>query len=127
MDSEWSRLKHPWERVKWARMNWQRQIGSAVTARAAAESLGMKENTYSAYERPDVDGRKSSGLDHQHAIEFARKFKTNWVWLLTGEETPFGRTHAQSRAVELLARAPEDLQEEAVEIMETVLRRRLAG
>lgn len=127
MDSEWSKLKHPWERVKWARMNWQRQIGSAATARAAAESLNMKENTYSAYERPNVDGRKSSGLDHHHAIKFGRKFKTNWVWLLTGEETPFARTPAQIRALELLATVPDNVQEEAVEIMETVVRQRASA
>lgn len=127
MDAGWSKLREPWQRVAWARLHWQRQIGSAETKRAAAESLGMNENTYSAYERDPSDGKKAIPLDHQRAIEFGRKFKANWVWLLTGEETPFGRTHAQSRAVELLAQAPEDLQEEAVEIMETVLRRRLAS
>lgn len=87
----------------------------------------MNENTYSAYERDPSHGGKTIPLDHQRAIEFARKFKSNWVWLLTGEETPFGRSPAQTRAVALLAQAPEDVQEEAVEIMETVLKRRLVG
>ena len=124
MDSEWSELKQPWERLRWARLYWQRQSGSATTARAAAESLGMNENTYSAYERPPGDGKKHTPLDHTRAAQFGRKFKVNWVWMLSGDETPFGRSAAQARAMELLATAPEDVQEEAVEIMETIIRRR---
>lgn len=124
MDSEWSELKQPWERLRWARLFWQRQTGSATTARAAAESLGMNENTYSAYEREPGEGKKNIPLDHTRAAQFGRKFKVNWVWLLSGDETPFGRTAAQTRAMELLAAAPENIQEEAVEIMETIIRRR---
>lgn len=127
MDAEWSKLKKPYERLQWARVYWQRQLGGAETARAAAESLGMNENTYSAYERPKGDGKKHTPLDHQRAAQFGKKFKVSWVWLLTGEETPFARSPAQTRAMEILSGAPEDVQEEAVDIMETIVRRRSAA
>lgn len=117
-------MKYPWQRVEWARRYWQRQLGVPETARSAAESLGMNENTYSAYERePGEDKtKKSTPLKHERAIQFGRKFKVNWVWLLTGEETPFVRSRAQVRAVEMLATAPEDIQEATVSLMETTLR-----
>jgi hypothetical protein len=124
MDSEWAELRHPWQRLEWSRIYWQRQSGGAETARAAAESLGLQENTYSAYERSPGDGRKHTPLSHQRAVEFARKFKVSWVWLLTGDETPFSRTPAQQRAMLLLSKVTEDEQEEAVDVMETILRRR---
>lgn len=125
MDAEWAKLREPWERVKWARLYWQRQTGAAETARAAAESLGINENTYSAYERPPGEGKKHTPLDHQRAIQFGRKFKVSWVWMLSGEETPFARTPAQVRAMELLSAVPEDAQEEAVDVMETIIKRRV--
>lgn len=125
-ETEWSRLREPWERLKWARRYWQRQSGAASTASAAAESLGLQENTYSAYER-SPDSSKHTTLDHQRAIEFGRKFKVSWVWLLSGEETPFARTPAQTRAVELMATVSEGDQEEVVDIIEAALKRRRAG
>ena len=124
-DGSWATLKEPWQRLQWARRYWQTQSGGATTARAAAESLGIAENTYSAYERSDERPEsKHIPLTHQRAIEFGNKFKINWVWILTGDETPFTRTPAQQRAIELLASIPADTQEEAVDIMETVIRRR---
>lgn len=122
-DSAWLGLDDAWERVRWARLHWQRKTGSSATARAAAESLGMSENTYSAYERAP-GASKHTPLDHQRAVEFARKFKINWVWLLTGEETPFDRTAAQSRAVALMSQVPEDEQERVADIIEAAIRRR---
>jgi hypothetical protein len=127
--TDWHRLHEPWERLKWARIRWQRRIGSAETARAAAESLGMNENTYSAYERPPGAADKTTKhtpLDGQRAIQFGGKFKVNWVWLLTGNESPFARTPAQERAVALLSEVSEDAQEEAVAVIEALIRRRAA-
>ena len=115
-------LREPWERLKWARRYWQRKTNGATTAKAAAESLSMQENTYSAYERRP-DSSKHTPLDHQRAVQFGRKFKINWVWILTGEETPFARTPEQTRAVELMSRATEDAQRHALELIEVALRR----
>lgn len=124
-DSSWIDLREPWERLRWARMAWQRRSGSASTGVAAAESLGLKENTYTAYERPPT-GSKHTPLDHQRAIQFAKKFKTNWVWLLTGDETPFGRTEAQNKAVTLMSMVDEREQEHVVDIIEAALKRKTA-
>lgn len=121
-DSTWIGLEEAWQRVRWARLYWQRKIGSATTARAAAESLHLSENTYTAYERDPAEGKKSTPLTHQRAIEFARKFKVNWVWLLTGEESPFERTEAQSRAVGLMALVDEDEQERVADIVAAAIR-----
>lgn len=121
-DSSWIELREPWQRLKWARRYWQQMAGAATTASAAAESLGMQENTYTAYER-SPDASKHTPLDHQHAIQFGRKFKVNWVWILTGEETPFHRTAAQTRVVDLMSAVPEDAQDQVVDVVEATLRR----
>jgi hypothetical protein len=122
-ESEWTKLREPWERLKWARKHWQTKIGAATTKAAAAESLGMQENTYSAYERAP-DSSKHTALDHQRAIQFGDKFKVNWVWLLTGRESPFARTPAQERALGLMAEHDEADQERAVDIIAAALKRR---
>lgn len=126
-DADWLRQREGWERVKWARLRWQRlaQVPSE-SARAAAESLGMQENTYSAYERDPARSSKGTELTVERAQQFGRKFKVNWVWLLTGEETPFDRSPAQIRAVEAMRQLPEQDQEavaNAVEGLVSGLRR----
>lgn len=122
-DSSWIGLREAWERLKWARLYWQNRTGSARTGAAAAASLGMEENTYTAYERPPT-ASKSTPLTHQRAIQFGKKFKVNWVWILSGEETPFERTDAQNRAVELMSAVSEADQEQVVDIIEAALRRK---
>lgn len=122
-DTTWSTLREPWERLRWARLHWQRQSGAVATMAAAADSLGMQENTYSAYERAPGTS-KHTALDHQRAVQFGRKFKVNWVWILTGEESPFSRTPAQKRAAELLAEVSENEQADVVAMIEAVIRRR---
>lgn len=114
-DSGWEACRTAWERLKWARL---RQF---ETAKAAADSLRMKEDTYSAYERPPGDGVKHTRLNDQRAIEFGAKFKTNWVWLLTGDDTPFARTPAQERTLRLMAQAEAADQEMAARMVETLL------
>lgn len=125
-DLEWASLREPWQRLRWARRYWQTKAGSATTAKSAAESLGMQENTYSAYER-EPGSSKHTALDHQRAVQFGRKFKINWVWILTGEETPFSRTHAQNRAIQMLAGVEEKDQDEVVDMIEAVINRRRAS
>lgn len=87
-DESWRDLEGPWDRLKWARVRWQQKAGAVGgTAKEAAESLGMKEGTYRAFERPP-DSSKHMRLGHQQAIPFAKKFKVSWTWLLTGEGSP---------------------------------------
>lgn len=123
---DWSRLREPWERLRWARVRWQQMKGAGATARAAAESLGEKEGTYAAYER-SPESSKHTNLDTQRAIQFGRKFQCNWVWLLTGEETPFERSPAQQRVVQAMAPLSEKDQLDLAETLETLAQRKAAN
>lgn len=118
METEWSRLTEDWERVLWARSN-----AGFATARAAAESLGLAENTYSAYERPPGSS-KSTRLRDQRAIQFGRKFKTSWRWLLLGEGSPFDdvMSPAQERVIAAMATADEAQQERVAAAVEALLK-----
>jgi hypothetical protein len=81
-DHSWRELREGWERLRWARMR------KFETAQAAAESMGMKPNTYTAYER-SPDSSKHTRLDDQAAARFAKKLSVRWEWLLAGEGSPF--------------------------------------
>lgn len=81
MDQRWTECREPWERVRWARSQ------KFPDMKSAADSLGMKEGTYRAYERrPDTS--KSTALSDQAAIRFGKKFGVDWIWLLRGEGSP---------------------------------------
>jgi len=82
-DLTWAELREPWQRLRWARRH-----AKYESARAAAGSLGENEATYSAYERRP-DSSKHIPLSHQRAIQFAKKFKVRWQWLLIGEGEPW--------------------------------------
>lgn len=123
-DQSWVGLDY-WERVRWARQRWQRQSGAIETARAAAESLAMKEDTYSAYERRP-DSSKHTKLNDQAAIRFARKFGVRWEWLLTGEGEPTlpepEPTPPMKRALNVMRLVPEDQQEAIADAIEALAR-----
>nr|DAQ12770.1 MAG TPA: hypothetical protein [Caudoviricetes sp.] len=119
MDTSWTEQREPWERLKWART----QAGFA-TATSAAESLGMKKDTYTAYERA-VGSSKHTDIDHQRAIQFGRKFKVSWTWLLAAEGTPFDKpsSPAQERVLSAMANANPDEQDRVAEAVELLLKR----
>lgn len=119
MDTSWAQLREDWERVQWARKR-----ADFPTARAAAESLNMGENTYSAYERPE-GASKSTRISDQRAIQFGKKFKVSWRWLLLGEGSPFDvpQTKAQERVVAAMAEASPERQEEVALFVETLLKK----
>jgi len=116
-ESGWVGLGEPWERLKWARVR-----AGFATAKAAAESLGVQANTYSAYER-EPGASKHTPLEHQRAIQFARKFKVPWEWLLTGAGSPFEErlTPAQERALAAMRPASEEDQERVANAVEALL------
>lgn len=118
MDSGWTRVFTPHERLRWARQ----QVFE--TATSAADSLGLKKDTYTAYERAP-DSSKHTKLDHQRAIQFGRKFRVSWLWLLLGEGTPMDDvlTPAQERALAAMRDADEGDQERAADVIETLLKR----
>jgi hypothetical protein len=122
-DERWRDCEGTWDRLRWSRIR-----AGFEKANAAAESLGMKDDTYTAYERRP-DSSKHTALDHQRAGQFAKKFKVSWRWLLLGEGEPgeIELTAAQKRAVAAMREAPEDEQERAADVIETMLRRALGG
>jgi hypothetical protein len=108
-EDQWRDIQEPWERLRWARIRWQKEAGAvSATAAHAAESIGMKEGTYRAYERPPEQS-KHTPLDSQRAIQFGRRFKVNWVWLLTGEGNPFDHLPTlQERVIRAMSDLSED-------------------
>lgn len=84
----------------------------------------MQPNTYAAYERAPGSS-KTTHLDHQRAIQFGKKFKVSWTWLLTGNGAPMDDqlTPAQERALRAMKSAEEQDQERAADVIEALLRR----
>lgn len=123
MDTAWSTLHNPWERVRWARLQWQDRVGMETTARAAARSLGIEENTYTLYERPPRSPKSAMGIER--ARQFGQKFKVSWVWLATGEGTPFEteRTFSPEAAsvAEKIDSLPEDERKAKAEAIRALL------
>jgi hypothetical protein len=119
MSDEWRDLKEGWQRLVWARRQ-----SKFETAQDAAVSLGMQPGTYRAYER-EPGRSKATPLTHQTAIRFGRKFKVNWVWLLTGDGEPFGDAPQESRLERALfaaMEAPAPQQELIADVIERLLR-----
>lgn len=118
-DRGWQALEGPWDRLKWARLRWQRKAG-AVNPKAshAAEALGIEPGTYRTYER-EPGSSKHTPYDHQLAIQFGRKFKVSWPWLLTGEGSPFDhRAPTQDRVVRVMASLDEEQQQAIAAMVE---------
>ena len=74
------------------RLIWARKEAGYETAREAAEALGIREPTYMGHEN-GFRGFKAS------AEVYARKFKVNLEWLLTGRGSPRKGMPATTRAV----------------------------
>jgi hypothetical protein len=123
-DQSWRQREEPWERLTWARM---RRFDTSV---AAAESLGMNENTYRAYERRPGSS-KHTPLDHQAAIRFGRKFRVRWEWLLIGEGEPWPETERPedepptpaSRVAVALKSVSQERQEAIADAVEALVKR----
>lgn len=132
-DAGWQEQTEGWQRLRWARKRWQSVAGAVnASAKDAAESLGMKDGTYRAYERKST-ASKSTKLDSQAAIKFGRRFGVSWVWLLTGDGTPFDDPTAlpqdQERAVRALSQMTEEEQKAFADFLEARVgdKRRHAG
>jgi hypothetical protein len=121
--AQWKDCEGTWDRIRWARIQWQEQNGITPNAEAAAESLGIKPGTYRAYERRP-DSSKHIALDHQSAIRFARKFGVSWEWLLIGSGMPTDQqlSPAQERIVRALGEMPEERQDAMAAALEALIR-----
>lgn len=125
LKERWRDLDEPHERLVWARMYWQERAGAINgSAEDAAQSIGMKGNTYRAYERPPGSS-KHIAMGHQEANRFARKFGVSWLWLLLGEGSPFDDQlpAAQERVLQAMAQADERQQNALADMVEAFLRK----
>jgi hypothetical protein len=123
MDQIDSDLSEPWQRLRWARHQWQTRIGITPSAQAAAESLGMNPHTYRTYEGPP-DRSRFANLSHQRAIQFGRKYGVSWRWLLTGEGSPkdVDMTEVQARVMSAMLSATVEKQHAVADIVERMLK-----
>ncbi len=127
--NSWRLQSEGHDRLRWARVYWQKRANAVnPSATDAATSLGMNANTYRAYER-GPGSSKFIPLDHQAAIRFGRRFQVSWIWLLTGEGTPFDEDlpPQQARVVTAMAQISEDDQAVLADMVEAFLRRKAAG
>lgn len=124
-DDRWTTLTAPHERLRWARTRWQEGKGIKPDAKAAAESLGLEPHTYRRYER-SPESANHSALDHQKAIQFSRKYKVSWIWLLTGEGSPDEQDDSLSpeerRMIDALREAPKARQAAAADAIIQLLK-----
>ncbi len=118
METSWTQAEESWERLKWARLH-----AGFTTATAAAESLGLRKDTYTAYERAPGSS-KHTQLDHQMAIKAGRKYRVSWTWLLVGDGTPFDKPSNphQQRAIQAMATVPEEKQAALAEAIEALVK-----
>lgn len=102
---DWTELREPWERLRWARMR-----AGFERAKDAAESIGINPVTYRSYEkRPDQAGARN--IDHQIAARVAKKYKVSWRWLLAGEGSPDDDQSPTMREAERIAERLEQIEE----------------
>lgn len=127
-DKGWEDLEGPWDRLRWARRRWQLKTGAvAPTASDAAQSLGIEAGTYRSYERPPGTS-KHTAYGHQLAIQFGRRFRVSWPWLLTGEGAPFDHlAPAQERAMRAIAMMDDEQQEAFARMAEAFAHERRTG
>lgn len=121
-DNSWEDLEEVPDRLKWSRIRWQKSLGLAANAEAAAESVGIKPVTYRAYERRS-DGSKSIELGVSTIIRLAKKFGVSWVWLASGEGSPFDQpvTGPAAQVADAMRRADPDRQKLAADLALRVL------
>lgn len=124
MEESWRQIEtgedHAWERLQWAR----RHMTKFETAQDAAISMGVKPDTYRAYERPP-HASKHIPLGHQMAAKIGKKYKVNWVWLLTGDETPDiaeRLTPAQREIMGVTKEASPEQQQSILAVIQAMLR-----
>lgn len=87
-DHSWQELTDLPERIRWARMKWAARQGDSFSRPTdAARSLGVKPGTYRTWEIPkDQGGREPS---RSEVSKLAEKFRVSWLWLSTGQGSPY--------------------------------------
>lgn len=88
MDSSWEECREFWERLRWARLYYAHKRGDVVFRPTnAAETLNEKPGTYRTWEEPKENGGRVPEMFRIQKI--AEKFGVSWVWLLSGQGSPY--------------------------------------
>lgn len=88
VDSSWKNCREFWERLRWARLHYAKKKGDTIFRPTdAASTLNVKPGTYRTWEQPkESDGRVP---DMSTIQQIAAKFGVSWVWLLSGQGSPY--------------------------------------
>lgn len=88
MDDTWQECREFWERLRWTRHLYARRKGDIIFRPTdAARTVGEKPGTYRTWEEPkENDGRVPEIWRIQ---KIAEKFGVSWVWLLSGQGSPY--------------------------------------
>lgn len=80
----------------------------------------MQEGTYRQYERGPGSSRWAN-LTHERAVEFARRFKVSWLWLLTGNGQPLDAEtdRGSERILQLYGRLTQENRERLIALLES--------
>lgn len=123
-DFSWTNLSEPWERLRWARSR------KYETATAFADAIGMASGTYGHHERSPSASRTTK-LDAQKAMRFAKALGIRWEWLAGGPGEPWLDGRGPATPKQRVNRALEALdleeQERIADAVEALARRTGTG
>lgn len=111
VDSKWEHLASRPERLRWARHR-----AGFDRASDAARSLDIKPGTYRTYDADSADDGREPQLTESQRM--ARKFKVNWIWLVTGQGAPDDGQVVDERVQEIndkVAKLPKDRRDDALD------------
>lgn len=88
MNSSWEDCREFWQRLRWTRLYYAHKQGDAIFRPTdAAVTLGEKPGTYRTWEEPKENGGRIPEMSRIQNI--AAKFGVSWVWLLSGQGSPY--------------------------------------
>jgi transcriptional regulator with XRE-family HTH domain len=118
VDSSWEQCREFWERLRWARSYYARTKLEGVILRptTAAENLGVNPGTYRTWEEPKENGGRMPDISRVQAI--AGKFGVSWVWLLSGQGSPYYDHQMEEQFNAFQRRLPEIPEEKRQDALE---------
>lgn len=123
MAERWQELREFWERMRWTRLHYAHRQGDIIFRPTdAARTLNVQPVTYRTWEQAKENGGRVPPLEAIQGI--AGKFGVSWVWLATGQGSPFHdpRMEEQFNAfARRLPEVPEERREDALAAMRAVL------